>query len=199
MIDNTRMKVITPLLNASVLWILLVFSQCLVVAVSQNKRGDDDRVYPSRPLRMYWKRGYTWQEETQERFWCMQCTNDCHRPREPLRIRKCRPPHPRQIWTRIGSTIRPNSNRNACVTRVSNGNNGGGGGGGSNKVYLAACVGGRGSAKQQWDAMDMKDKFELKVGGRCLSQHHHPRSGEFLYMENCKTARVDRSSYWMFD
>eukprot|EP01083_Nonionella_stella_P019888 55212_1 len=192
------MKVITPLLNASVLWILLVFSQCLVVAVSQNKRGDDDRVYPSRPLRMYWKRGYTWQEETQERFWCMQCTNDCHRPREPLRIRKCRPPHPRQIWTRIGSTIRPNSNRNACVTRVSNGNNGGGGGG-SNKVYLAACVGGRGSAKQQWDAMDMKDKFELKVGGRCLSQHHHPRSGEFLYMENCKTARVDRSSYWMFD
>ena len=190
---------VAPLLNVSVLWILLVFSQCIVAAVSQSNRGDDhdrdrDRVYPSRSLRLYWKRGYTWQEETQERFWCMQCTNDCHHPREPLRIRKCRPPHPRQIWTRIGNTIRPNSNRNACVTRVSNG------GGGSNKVYLAACTGGGGSAKQQWDAIDtIQDKFELKVGGRCLSQHHHPRSGEFLYMENCKTARIDRSSYWMFD
>jgi Ricin-type beta-trefoil lectin domain. len=144
----------------------------------------------SRPfrLRMYWERGYMWQEDPRPREFCIQCTNGC-REGDLLHTRMCRNRRYTQYFVKIGSTLRPLLNRNLCVARS-----------GNRKITLRVCD--DHSDDQIWYGLRFDGgRFELtdeEVNpSKCLSQHHHPKPREILYMESCALARDFDTSYWI--
>jgi hypothetical protein len=49
-------------------------------------------------LRLFWQRGYRWQESSSEKYWCMSCdTKDCPE-NDSLEIKPCDRDEPRQQW-----------------------------------------------------------------------------------------------------
>ncbi len=87
---------------------------------------------------------------------------------------------------KVGNTLRPDYNKEVCVTRSPD-----------RKIRLFKCSG---LAVQDWHGIDFENKFELvagRFGEKCLSQHHHPKEREVLYMEKCKLARLYDTSYWV--
>jgi hypothetical protein len=49
------------------------------VGVNSNKIDKKDRrqVEESFRLKIFWQKGYYWQESTKERKWCLTCRNGC--------------------------------------------------------------------------------------------------------------------------
>jgi hypothetical protein len=42
-------------------------------------------------------------------------------------------------------------------------------------------------------------KFEIRTvtsKDKCLTQHHHPKSGEIVYVEGCSLAHATNTGYW---
>ena len=143
-----------------------------------------DFIQPFR-LGMYWENGYLWQESRREKRYCAQCKRSC-RNGDSLWVRKCNRRSSRQYFVKVDNTLRPNNNRRVCVTRT-----------GDRKIRLYKCVG---STRQEWNGIDFGRNFELTAGQsneKCLSQHHHPKEREVLYMETCKLARLSDTSYWI--
>jgi hypothetical protein len=86
----------------------------------------------------------------------------------------------------VANTLRPKNNQRVCATRTDD-----------RKIKLFKCVG---STRQEWNGIDFGGKFELTAGQsneKCLSQQHHPKEREVLYMEKCKLARRYDTSYWI--
>lgn len=145
----------------------------------------------SRPfmLRMYWERGYMWQEDPRPRNFCVQCVNSCEEG-DTLYTRKCRNGRYTQYFVKMGNTLRPLTNKNMCVAQS-----------GHRKISLRTCDG---SDEQIWYGFRFDGgKFELNSQSvnpsKCLSQHHHPKPREVLYMESCELARKWDTSYWITD
>lgn len=143
----------------------------------------------SRPfrLRMYWERGYMWQEDPRPRDFCVQCVNGCGEG-DLLQTRQCRRGRYSQYFVKIGNTLRPLSNNNMCVSRS-----------GNRKISLERCDS---SEKQKWYGFRF-DGGKFEIGDqevdpfKCFSQHHHPKPREILYMESCVLARTFDTSYWI--
>jgi hypothetical protein len=128
-----------------------------------------------------------WQEDPRPREFCVQCVNAC-REGDILHTRKCRRGRYTQYFVKIGNTLRPLLNKTICIARS-----------GNRKISLQVCDG---SKEQTWYGLRFDGgKFELSDEEvnplKCLSQHHHPKPREVLYMESCVLARDFDTSYWI--
>jgi len=138
-------------------------------------------------MRMYWQRGYYWQESSSERFWCMKCSRgDCGRGSR-IKIDKCSNSDSRQQWFFSSGRIRSRMNKSQCIERIE----------GGRYLALSTCDNSR---HQKWDQL-VKDKpFQLRLPGKdekCMSQHHHPKKDEELYMTSCKKSSRNRTDKWI--
>ena len=143
---------------------------------------------PTNPfrLRMYWERGYNWQNSSSPKYWCMECSGNCSSGSK-LYIRKCSQTN-RQKFVSVDSTIRFAPNKSLCVTAS--------GYGSRNPIRLRQCNGGR---NQNFHGVQREGKFELRPSAnpnRCISQHHHPKDKEQLYPESCTKTTATKTTYW---
>ena len=138
-------------------------------------------------MRMYWQRGYYWQESSTERFWCMKCSRiDCGKGSR-IKIDKCSNSDSRQQWFFSSGRIRSRKNKSQCIERT----------GGGRYLALSTCDNSR---HQKWDRLQKDNAFQLRIPGKdekCLSQHHHPKKDEELYMTSCKKSSRNRTDKWI--
>lgn len=195
-----------------------------------GRPNDDTGEYikpPSDPnavrLKLYWQRGYYWQEETFERKWCMRCENnlDCQAG-EKLFLGNCSDSWQQtayfslisygghefvqiQVISADGAKRKSRQRRKRNGRRSSSGlcldrSNG-------RHVTLQQCTDAR--EEQLWRAPQgsyreirkNSNRFELSqslFGGMdyCLTNHHHPKYGETLEMYTCDQARRDQTNFW---
>lgn len=139
-------------------------------------------------LRLYWQRGYYWQESWKEMWWCMSCRGSCYNG-DKIVIDHCGSSSRQRFMTMGDDTLRPISNPSLCMTIT----------GYSEKspLRLKPCDDNR------WDQklVGLKDsgRFELQPRGmsdRCVSQMHHPKKYETVYPEDCRKTRTHDTTYW---
>lgn len=144
-------------------------------------------------IRLYWQRGYYWQESWREMWWCMQCRGSCH-PGDLIWIDRCGSSS-RQQFTAIDETIRPTKNQNLCFTRTGMSER--------EPLRLQPCNDDR--MDQKFVGFKPSGRFELQPKGmtdddtrypRCISQMHHPKKGERVYPEECRKTRNHDTTYW---
>ena len=164
-------------------------------------------------ISLYWAPGYNWQEkdyEFEEFCWernyrhkfnlCFNANN----PEKPdklswciqdaIYITKCSNKEKNQKWTFVelnnGEFLIKVPDEEQCVERISN-----------KQVRLRECD----SSKdhQRWfvpAGTSEDEKFALSQQTRpfqkCLGNHHHPKAGELLLMDDCKTAAKMDTLYW---
>jgi hypothetical protein len=176
-------------------------------------------------IKQHWERSYFWQEEDIERQWCLECTTcneltksnwgegcydynnndrrDCQN-QDQLWIQNCngwegssgnaefeivRGPVADQIKIR---------NKNFCLERVDN-------------LYINLQLCDPNNVRQLWVGFDMDNPFDLRpleqnyrandYGGpvevhRCMSQQHHPKKYEVLFLEECDLAHFWDTALW---
>ena len=144
-------------------------------------------------LKLYWETGYYWQEIVTEKFWCMSCpSGECKRD-DKMELRDCKKKSDQDAQFVATSTGKGHqfrvTNTNLCLQKNSRGR----------AIKLKPCneknklqhfVG----FKSDGDKFDLRPSTSTK---RCISQHHHPKSGEIIYAETCfKAHRVD-TGYWV--
>eukprot|EP00804_Cyclotella_cryptica_P007063 CCRYP_014504-RB/>CCRYP_014504-RB protein AED:0.00 eAED:0.00 QI:354/1/1/1/0/0/2/1950/134 len=85
------------------------------VKKKNNLRRELDSSYFS--LRLYWQKGYRWQGKTEEKFWCIQCTqSDCSKGSR-VRVDKCDRGDSRQQFYYDDGRIRSRKNHSMCFER----------------------------------------------------------------------------------
>jgi len=162
-------------------------SQGTASANQQISSGSSPKPTGGFRLRMHWERGYMWQGDPREKWWCMECRGDCRRDSSVM-VSQCDSTI-RQRWLAVGKTVRPASNPSLCLTVR-------GYSGKRNPVRLRNCNHG---GDQRFNELKSSGKFELHPETRnshCLSQHHHPRRGEAVYPAECSRQRKHDTSYW---
>lgn len=97
------------------------------------------------------------------------------------------------LWTFIehgdGSAQIQNWNMDLCLENTR-----------SNQIMLSVCD--ASSKKQRFVALGGSfDHYRFELSpllkpGLCLTQDHHPRMDELLYVEPCSKARRDTTSFW---
>ena len=129
-------------------------------------------------LKLYWERGYKWQGETTERKWCMEASG------LNVKIQECDNNERDQVWFEEKGQIKTGDG-SLCLTRVRR-----------KYVRLIRCTG---SSSQKWGGFKSKGPFEPRPKGvksKCLTQHHHPRAGETVFLQSCGKARKSDTSKW---
>ena len=145
-------------------------------------------------LKLYWETGYYWQEVTTETFWCMSCPSGkkCKR-NDKIKLRDCKTKSSRDAKFVASSTGKGHQfriiNTNLCLQKSRRGPS----------IKLKRC-----NTKNKFQHfvgfMPDADRFDLRPSTgtkRCLSQHHHPRSGEIVYAETCSKAHRFDTGYWV--
>ena len=122
-------------------------------------------------------------------FFCLQCGGQCQNG-DIIYVEKC-DNSDRQQWQTIGDTIRPALDDNLCLTNF-----------GYNSENIPVRVRpcntseetGETNNSQEWSGFDYHaDKFQLHPkadNNICLTQHHHPKSGERVFPQTCEKART---------
>jgi hypothetical protein len=189
MILTKASKLFTAQLH--VLCILLV-SQ-LTHSIDNTASNEDHQDQASRDLvstpyfnlRLFWQKGYRWQESTRETFWCLTCDNsDCDQGSK-VEVKWCDRDDSRQQWYFDNGKVRSRKNKSQCLQRY------------GREIRLRSCTR---SKYQKWAGLRKDMPFEMQIPGsteKCISQHHHPKEGEELYMEDCKLAEKTDTSHWV--
>mmetsp|Transcript_26813 Transcript_26813/g.58154 ORF Transcript_26813/g.58154 Transcript_26813/m.58154 type:complete len:409 (+) Transcript_26813:97-1323(+) len=148
-------------------------------------------------LRMFWTDGYEWQSSTSEKYWCATCSSDYCDEYDTIEVQKCDADDAAQQWQYV--EVSGSKNRGLIKTM------------GRDLCIQAHSTNGRNFHLRQCDD-DNSDqilqgfeyggsKFELTTKNddddRCITQHHHPRIGEELRMQECERARKTKTSYWV--
>jgi hypothetical protein len=136
-------------------------------------------------VRLYWKEGYTWQESTSEKFWCMKCQSSGCNKGSGIKIAKCDRDDWRQHFFFDDGRIRTRRNLDVCLERS------------GRSIIFKGCDG---SDDQLWDNLSEDGPFRLQIPGndsKCASQHHHPKDGEKIYMTSCKLCRDNDVGKWV--
>ena len=150
-------------------------------------------------LRLYWNKSYFWQETRKETFWCWQCRGGC-KSGNLIEIDHCRNADYFQYYGEDDS-YRPASNPDLCVTED-------GFGGESRPIRLKKC---NGSYKQKWVNTGWKDPsvrlnynkqqpWEIHPEsnmGMCVTQMHHPKAHERVFIRRCAKPRINDTSQWV--
>ena len=145
----------------------------------------------STALKMYWEPGYMWQESPDEKRWCMVCRGSCSAGNS-IRLTQCDSGTAPTQFLINGALIGPNAMIQAAGTDVCLQANTGAG-----EIVLANC---NSFNMDQWFQGSFGgSRFEIRTGillDQCLTQEHHPKSGEEVRIYFCNVAREDQTSYW---
>lgn len=151
-------------------------------------------------LRLHWEDGYYWQESSREVFWCMAHSQSgtCHYGTE---ARECTSDRIYTDWcsgtSRQKFQIVYLLSGEFMIRAVSNGKCLEG-----DRPKLRDCDPNKSS--QRWHPMNggyESPSFEItRVGkeSRCLSQHHHPKEGEIIELNDCAQERRYETNAWEF-
>eukprot|EP00562_Extubocellulus_spinifer_P025987 CAMPEP_0178673474 /NCGR_PEP_ID=MMETSP0698-20121128/34324_1 /TAXON_ID=265572 /ORGANISM="Extubocellulus spinifer, Strain CCMP396" /LENGTH=425 /DNA_ID=CAMNT_0020317493 /DNA_START=14 /DNA_END=1288 /DNA_ORIENTATION=- len=148
-------------------------------------------------LRMFWTDGYEWQSSTSEKYWCATCSSDYCDEYDTIEVQKCDADDAAQQWQYV--EVSGSKNRGLIKTM------------GRDLCIQAHSTNGRNFHLRQCDDENSDQilrgfeyggsKFELTTKNddddRCITQHHHPRIGEELRMQECERARKTKTSYWV--
>jgi len=154
-------------------------------AANPALRGRDLAVAPDVfALKMYWERGFCWQEEFDlHRKWCWECKGDTCTENKGLWWQKCNGSDMKQHFSYIESDSGEGrfkwAHGDLCLQRVSRVN-----------YDLKRCsnhpnqvIEGFRSDGEPFELYPQGDR------GLCINQHHHPKAGEIVENTLCKTAR----------
>jgi len=155
---------------------------------------------PAARLKMYWQRGYMWQESSREEWYCLQCRGTCTIGKK-LEIDDCSRSLRQQFVRVTGDlSIRPAMSGDLCAEHqgiadlIE----------GEATLRLQYC---NNSTRQQFKIVgtpwQTDGKFEIQPislrsnnNPTCLTQAHHPRPLEDIFPQRCDRARFFTSSYW---
>jgi hypothetical protein len=130
---------------------------------------------------MYWEEGYCWQEEWDERRWCLQCAGGSCGENDNLVIEECSSSDD-QRFVYQGEKLKPYTRQDLCW----------------NAHQLKPCGD---DDTQLIKGLQYDGNFEMHPNGNsddCLvNQDHHPKSGETVLPSSCATARYDKTSLWV--
>lgn len=163
-------------------------------------------------LRLHWQRGYRWQESSKEKFWCLACKRECNL-NDGVDIQWCNRSDAKQQFYFDNGKIRSGRNKRMCLTRM------------GRSIKLRSCSStqhqkwsglsssGRGPFALQIPGNSDKcgklqklnvfhsflstDSLIFALHHMTVSQHHHPKAGEDVYMESCKLARMANTDKWV--
>ncbi len=136
-------------------------------------------------LRLFWKKGYRWQESSSEKKWCMQCTSSGCPEGSSIKIDTCDRSDSRQQFYFDNRRIRSRKNKDVCLERQ------------GRSIKLDRC---NDSSSQKWSGLSESREFQLRIPGnssKCASQHHHPKAHERVYMESCKLSVENKTDKWI--
>lgn len=131
-------------------------------------------------LKMYWEEGYYWQENPNERFWCMSCQDNSCVSGAKLDLRDCEERNDTldALFVAVpygdaGHQFRVAAT-DLCLMKMGRGR----------AIKLKNCRNpkNRHFPLQLFKGLKHDDKFDLRPStdtNRCLSQHHHPKC-EFI-------------------
>jgi len=132
-------------------------------------------------IKLYWEKGYRWQESKKEKKWCMEG----HKKGETLEIKKCGSSSKQKFMFISGDRIQSCKNKDLCFVLS-----------GGKFAKLDKCSSSNSKQKFKKNGSDKKFALEPKSKKGCLTQRHHPKSGERVRIEKCKTAAKDDTKYW---
>lgn len=136
-------------------------------------------------LRLYWDKTYRWQETSKETWWCMTCASSTCEKGSKIEIKNCDRNDSRQQWYFDRNKIRSRKNKKMCLHRF------------GRSIKLSPCTR---TKYQKWVGQSKSEPFALQMpgnGDKCVSQHHHPKDDEDIYMESCKLARKANTDKWV--
>jgi len=133
-------------------------------------------------IRLYWKRGYYWQESRKEKKWCMEGSRDG----ETIDVQKCDSSSSQQFRFIDGNPGQIQSCRNSKLCFEMKGST----------VKLDTCDSNDRDQEFKRDGKNSKFKLEPRSRSGCLTQEHHPKSGEKVYATSCRRAQKDETVYW---
>ncbi|KAL9179483.1 hypothetical protein ACHAXT_008773 [Thalassiosira profunda] len=160
------------------------------ISVSRRMNLFDE---PGFRLKLFWKEGYYWQESYAEKWWCMSCGLDgvCKKD-DSMYLVNCKSKS--HADARFTSTRRRKGlqyrvvGTDLCLQKI----------GRSRRIELRPCS--KSQVLQQFKSKRGPDGgFDLRPArytGRCLTNHHHPKAGELVYAESCRTAHRTKTGYW---
>ena len=151
-------------------------------------------------LKMHWEEGFCWQEEWDERKWCMSCAGDVCNLNDLLLIQKCdgKEKIQRFMYEPVSGTgggkIMPLTRPDLCWERVPSVNED------ERTEYKLRDCEISNKSTQIVVGFDPSKPFELKTYGRttsCFTQDHHPKPDEVVRAGSCRLARIDHTSEWV--
>jgi hypothetical protein len=159
-----------------------------------DPRDDPTNIHRDRfRLKMFWRTGYKWQEQTLEQKWCIECAARVCSAGGGLVISICDDDGSNEefhLVFRNGFELSVQvAGTDLCFEAPA----------ATLPVVLQPCNSGKPEQRFRpgigdWDW----DRFELETVAApgCITQRHHPKEGEPLYREDCEVARNDRTSLW---
>lgn len=176
----------------------------------KSLRGHDDNVRRLDSLefmlKLHWEVGYCWQEEWNERRWCLACEGSNCGVDDQLILRECDTDDDRQwfVYESVdaGIKLKPYTNLDVCWTLT----------GFFYTLTLQECgsdfLDASGNDKQVILGFESSGStFELSPNGReeegdcyecpqCISNTHHPKNLEIVRAHDCDDSRNDKTSLW---
>lgn len=133
-------------------------------------------------LKLYHEPWYCWQYEWKDRKWCMRKSGS------QAKLTRCNGKDSSQRFQFVNMKKKGvgqiryagKGKRDLCLERV-----------GSKKIQIRRCN--EYNRRQLFSGLDTeKEKFEIHPNGdesQCLTNPHHPKSNEVIFVQRCKTAR----------
>ncbi|KAI2506108.1 hypothetical protein MHU86_8339 [Fragilaria crotonensis] len=139
-------------------------------------------------MKIHWQEGYCWQDEWEERNWCMQCDGHVCGEGDKLEVQVCEKVTQQEFsWvpTDVGGRLKV-ADKNLCFQHI------------NRTMYrLEVCSS---SEKQVLVGFSASTPFELYphklVGKRCFSSQHHPKASEEVMIYRCSAARAAHANFW---
>mmetsp|Transcript_17971 Transcript_17971/g.40829 ORF Transcript_17971/g.40829 Transcript_17971/m.40829 type:complete len:660 (-) Transcript_17971:143-2122(-) len=138
-------------------------------------------------LKQYWRRGYFWQESTSEERYCAETRSS--RTGDKIDIQRCSSGKRQQRWRFYRDNrfmIESYYRTGLCI--------------GIDGIWLTLRGCNMRDPTQRWNLVGKSDrKFEwqmLRQEDQCVSNEHHPSSGEGLKVMRCRTAKKEETNYW---
>ena len=103
-------------------------------------------------IRLYWERGYFWQETNDEFWWCMECRDSCL-DGDSVYIDEC-DSSIGQKFTFVGDTIRPGYDTSLCLTNMGHTSD--------TPMRFMSCTG---ESDQRFEGFETSEKFEFHQKG----------------------------------
>lgn len=153
-------------------------------------------------IKMYWEQGYKWQEDPQEKRWCLQCA-DCGsgiifdnsgikcKPSScaagnQIRLEDCGKGGEKFSFVSASGGTMIKTSQNTCFTRTN-----------SKMIKLDKCNSNDNMQKFKSLSGSKFSLIPVTDGNLCGTQIHHPKRGEPLGFESCKEAKADTTAYWV--